>query len=209
MSPADLQQSSAAAKDHRSVVFRVRYAVFSRAIRRAVGTFEGKRIGDFGCGPHARFSRPVLPDVSSAVLTDVTLDNDLKANPKVQAIEGFLPAAVADLPSESLDVILLISCLEHLTQPNETLAECRRLLAPGGVLIVNVPSWRGKRVLEFLGFRVGLTLDGGIADHVTYYDTKDLWPLLRQAGFLPQHIRCRQTPPGVGLTTFAVCRREA
>jgi hypothetical protein len=74
------------------------------------------------------------------------------------------------------------------------------------MLIVNVPAWLGKRVLEFLAFRIGLSSRDEMDDHKMYYDQKDLWPLLRQAGFLPHNISCRRYPLGSGLATFAVCR---
>lgn len=190
-----------------SIVFRGRFALLSRSIKRAAGTFEGKRIADFGCGYHAPWVRPLLPEVASAVLVDVSLSDALKEHPKVQAVEGGIPDALADLPPASLDIVLCISCLEHLTDPSETLAQCRRVLAPEGVLVVNVPTWRGKQILEFLAFRMGLSLGDEIDDHKMYYNSRDLWPLLRRTGFLPHNISCRPYPFGSGLTTFAVCRR--
>lgn len=87
------------------------------------------------------------------------------------------------------------------------LAECRRLLAPGGVLLVNVPSWRGKRWLEFSAFRLGLSPADEMDDHKRYFDPRDLWPLLRAAEFLPSEIRC--TRYKWGLNTFATCRVAA
>src|SRR5206468_11560584 len=60
-------------------------------IRRFVPTFAGKRIGDFGCGYQAAFTRTVLDQAERAVLVDVALADDLKAHPRVQAIEGVLP----------------------------------------------------------------------------------------------------------------------
>ncbi len=47
-------------------------------IRRHVPTFAGKRIGDFGCGYQASFSRTILDEVSGAVLVDVALADDLE-----------------------------------------------------------------------------------------------------------------------------------
>ena len=41
-------------------------------------------------------------------------------------------------------------------------------------------------------------------DHKRYYDPRDLWPLLVEAGFAPHAIRCRRHK--FGLNTFAVCR---
>jgi SAM-dependent methyltransferase len=175
-------------------------------IRRHVPSFAGKRIGDFGCGYQAAFARTVLGELAGAVLVDVALADDLKADPRVQAIEGRLPEALAPLASGSLDVVMIVSVLEHVTEPRRLLAEARRLLAPGGVLLVNVPSWRGKRYLELSAFRLGLSPAAEMDDHKMYYDVKDLWPLLVEAGFLPSRIDC--FPHKLGLNTFAACRNE-
>jgi SAM-dependent methyltransferase len=175
-------------------------------IRRHVPSFAGKRIGDFGCGYQAAFARTVLGEVAGAVLVDVALADDLKADPRVQAIEGRLPEALAALPSGSLDVVMIVSVLEHVIEPRRLLAEARRLLAPGGVLLVNVPSWRGKRYLELSAFRLGLSPAAEMDDHKMYYDVKDLWPLLVEAGFLPSRIDCFSHK--LGLNTFAACKNE-
>jgi SAM-dependent methyltransferase len=175
-------------------------------IRRHVPSFAGKRIGDFGCGYQAAFARTVLGEVAGAVLVDVALADDLKADPRVQAIEGRLPEALAALPSGSLDVVMIVSVLEHVIEPRRLLAEARRLLAPGGVLLVNVPSWRGKRYLELSAFRLGLSPAAEMDDHKMYYDVKDLWPLLVTAGFRPSRITCFSHK--LGLNTFAACRAE-
>jgi 2-polyprenyl-3-methyl-5-hydroxy-6-metoxy-1,4-benzoquinol methylase len=46
----------------------------------------------------------------------------------------------ADLPSGSFDLISLWEVLEHLVDPGLTLSEVRRLLAPGGLLLLMVPN---------------------------------------------------------------------
>jgi SAM-dependent methyltransferase len=178
-----------------------------RQIRRYVPTFAGKRIGDFGCGYQAAFTRTVLDQVDHAVLVDVALADDLKGHPRVQAVEGLLPASLGPLPSGSLDVVLMVSVLEHVTEPQHLLAEVRRLLAPGGVALVNVPSWRGKKYLELSAFRLRLSPAAEMDDHKMYYDVKDLWPMLVAAGFRPSRIECFSHK--FGLNTFAVCRAEA
>jgi SAM-dependent methyltransferase len=124
----------------------------------------------------------------------------------VQAIEGGLPDALASLPSGSLDVVMIVSVLEHVTEPQRLLREARRLLAPGGVALVNVPSWRGKKYLELSAFRLRLSPASEMDDHKMYYDVRDLWPLLVAAGFRPSHIRCFTHK--FGLNTFAVCRAD-
>lgn len=173
-------------------------------IRKEVGDFAGKAVGDFGCGFQARFTRTVLGQVGSATLVDVALAEDLKENPKVRAIEGVLPDALHDVATDSIDVIMCVSVLEHLWQPDVALAEFHRILAPGGICVVNVPSWRGKRFLELSAFRLGLSPVEEMDDHKRYYDPRDLWPLLVRAGFLPHGIRCYRHK--FGLNTFAACR---
>lgn len=175
----------------------------ARQIRRWVPTFTGRRVGDFGCGFHASFIRSILGEVGQAVLVDLAIAEDLKVHPKVKFVEGALPEALAGLPSESLDTVMMVSVLEHLWQPLTALKELRRLLAPGGRCLINVPSWRGKRYLELAAFKLGVSPASEMNDHKMYYDVRDLWPLLVQAGFMPQHIQC--FPHKFGLNIFAVC----
>jgi SAM-dependent methyltransferase len=175
-----------------------------RALRRELGSLAGKRLGDFGCGFHATFARSVLDEVGSAVLVDVTLADDLKANDRVTAVEGRLPEAAAEVPDDSLDAVLCISVLEHLWDPLALLRELRRVTAVGGACVVNVPSWRGKSFLELSAFRLGLSPPDEMDDHKRYYDPRDLWPLLVEAGFRPHAIRCYRHK--FGLNTFAACR---
>jgi SAM-dependent methyltransferase len=176
----------------------------ARQVRRWLPDLAGKRIADLGCGFDATFARSVLDEVDEVTLVDVSLAPDLKAHAKVRAVEGPLPASLTALPAASQDAVLIVSVLEHLWQPLETLVEIRRLLRPGGTCLVNVPSWRGKRYLELAAFRLGVAPACEMDDHKTYYDVRDLWPLLVKAGFLPSNIKCFSHK--FGLNTFAVCR---
>jgi len=173
------------------------------AVRRRA-EFAGARIGDFGCGFEARFTRTQLSVVRSAVLVDVALAPDLRHHPKVTAIEGSIPDVLPTLPASSLDVTLCLSVLEHLWDPESTLRELRRVTAPGGIVLVNVPSWRGKWALELSAFRLGLSPADEMDDHKWYFDPHELWPMLVRAGFKPSEIRCRRHK--LGLNTFAACR---
>ena len=95
-----------------------------------------------------------------------------------------------------------MSVVEHLWEPEQTLEHFSRVLRPGGVCAVNVPSWRGKRALEYSAFRLGLSPAEEMDDHKMYYDPKDLWPLMVKAGFMPHAIKCFKHK--FGLNTFAV-----
>jgi SAM-dependent methyltransferase len=179
----------------------------SRQIRRQVRGLAGKRVADLGCGFHATFARTILDEVAHLVLVDVSLAADLRSDGRVTAIEGDLLTAVRGLPTGDLDVVLIVSVLEHVWEPLEVMREIRRMLRPGGVCLVNVPSWLGKRYLELSAFRLGLSSPLEMNDHKMYYDVRDLWPLLVKAGFRPQDVHCFKHK--LGLNTFAVCRVPA
>ncbi len=189
-----------------SVVDRFGTWLSARAIERHVGNLAGKRLGDFGCGYDARFVRSVLDELESAVLVDVSLAPELNSHPKVTAIQGRLPDALEAIEDASLDVVLCISVLEHLAAPLDSLRAFHRVLCAGGVCVLNVPSWRGKRFLELSAFRLHLSPAEEMDEHKRYYDPRDLWPLLVEAGFLPSRIKCHRHK--FGLNTFAVCRKE-
>src|SRR5438128_828974 len=117
----------------------------ARQIRRFVPSLKGLDVADLGCGYQASFMRTVLDQVASATLVDVALADDLTAHPKVHAFRGQLPKTLSALPDRSLDLVMMVSVLEHLWEPLHALKEMRRLLRPGGTCLVNVPSWRGRR----------------------------------------------------------------
>jgi SAM-dependent methyltransferase len=179
----------------------------SRQLRRSVRSLEGKRIADIGCGYNASFARTILAEVEHLVLLDVSLAPELKAHPKITPIEGALPEALAGIPDQSQDVVVCNSVVEHLWEPLVALQGFRRVLVPGGTVLINVPSWLGKYFLEMSAFRFGLSPTEEMDDHKMYYDPRDLWPLLVRAGFAPHDIRCFRHK--FGLNTFARCRREA
>jgi len=187
-----------------TVVDRFGIWLSARRVHREAGSVAGRSIADFGCGYQARIARTLAPAAASLTLVDVAVAEEAKRLANTSVIEGELPAALAQLPDANFDLVLCLSVLEHLWQPENMLAECRRVLAPGGLLLLNVPSWRGKRFLEFSAFRLGLSPTDEMNDHKRYYDPRDLWTLLRAAGFLPREIHCVRHK--FGLNTFASCR---
>jgi SAM-dependent methyltransferase len=199
---------SGAYGQERDPTFVDRFGVWlsGRAVRRHA-ELDGKRVGDFGCGYEASFARSLIGRAGELTLVDLKLADDLKRDERVRAIEGPLPDSLAELESGSLDVVLCLSVLEHLSEPQRMLDEIHRLSAPGGVALINVPTWRGKRFLELSAFRFGLSPAEEMDDHKRYYDPRDLWPMLVRAGWRPSAIRVRRHK--FTLNTFAVCRVTA
>ncbi len=190
---------------HRDASAVDRFGVWlsSVAVRRHAD-FADRRMADFGCGFDASFARTQLGTVRSLTLVDLAIAEDLKRDERVTAIEGRLPDVLPTIDSASFDVTLCLSVLEHLWDPEATLRDLRRVTAPSGVVLLNVPSWLGKRALELSAFRLGLSPAEEMDDHKWYFDPKDLWPMLVRAGFKPSEITCHRHK--FGLNTFAACR---
>ena len=86
----------------------------------------------------------------------------------------------AAFPAESFDVISMWDLIEHVTDPAALLAECRRVLRPGGVLAISTPDAGSllARVLgsRWLGFR-------SIDEHLYFFSRRTLGQMLERAGF--------------------------
>jgi SAM-dependent methyltransferase len=177
-----------------------------RQIRRRVNGFRGKRIADVGCGYHGVFIRRIIDEVAHATVLDLSLSSELKANAKLTALEGRLPEVLQRVGDCTVDVVLCNNVLEHLAEPRVAVEHVRRMLVPGGVAFVNVPSWAGKAVLETAAFRLGWTSAAEIDDHKAYYARRDLWRLLVEGGFKPREIQCHTHK--FGLNTYAVCAKR-
>lgn len=137
---------------------------------------------------------------------DFHLAPELRTLEKFSFYEGTIEETLPKLAGERFDAALLISVLEHLPDPLHVLSAVLDLLKPGGVLLINVPTWLGKSFLEFSAFRLGLSPKVEMDDHKMYYGKRDLWPLLVRAGFKPSLIKLRYHK--FGLNLFGVARRE-
>jgi SAM-dependent methyltransferase len=164
------------------------------------------RLLDLGCGYQATLLRALVPYCASGLGVDVRISAEARSVEKLSFIESSIEAALPELEEGRFDVVLLISVLEHLWEPLSILEHCRRVLRPGGVLFVNVPTWRGKFFLEFSAFRLGLSPALEMEDHKMYYNKPDLWPTLVRAGFKPSHLHLRYHK--FGLNLFAVAQKE-
>lgn len=176
----------------------------ARLVRRRVGSLAGKRFADIGCGYQAVTARPYLDLADTAVLADLALAPDLMANPTVKPLIGELPGTLTQLPDTYVDVVFCLNVHEHVEEPERLLSECRRILVPGGQFFITVPTWTGKRALEFAAFRLNDARDE-MEDHKRYYTTRDLWLALRAAGFLPSRIRIRRAK--LGLSIFGAVKK--
>jgi len=161
---------------------------------------------ELGCGFQAKNLLALRPRIRQAVGVDFKISEQAKKADYIRFIEGPVEAATAQFAPASFDAILFISVLEHIWEPQAVLRGCHEWLRPGGVLLVNVPTWLGKGFLEFSAFRLGTSPKVEMDDHKMYYDKRDLWPLLVKAGFAPSRIHLNYHK--FQLNLFAVARKE-
>jgi trans-aconitate methyltransferase len=153
---------------------------------------EVRSVADIGSGFDANLSRSLRTLVSRSVVVDVALSDEMVSSPEFETYVGSLPDVLGEIPQRSIDLVILNSVLEHLDYPIESLEGIKLLMADGGTLFVNVPTWFGKVLLEFLAFKLRLSPQEEMEDHRRYYSKRELWLALRTSGFTPSKIRIRR-----------------
>lgn len=156
---------------------------------------------EVGCGFEARLLSSLVPHIDNAVGIDVCIAEHVKNTKKLKFIEGRVEEALKNLQSEQFNLILVISVLEHLSAPLTVLQKIHSKLSKNGILLINVPTWRGKFFLELIAFKLKLSKNAQIEmnDHKMYYNEKDLWQLLIKAGFKPSQIEMNYYKFGLNL----------
>ena len=177
-----------------------------RAIRRHLPKRDDLEVLELGCGYRAANLIALQPKLKRGIGVDFQVAPELKTREKFSFHQGAIEETLPKLESESVDVVMLISVLEHLAEPQLVIQSAWRLLKRSGLLLVNVPTWTGKRFLELSAFRLGLSPKVEIDDHKMYYGKRDLWPLLVRAGFKPSQIRLRYHK--FGLNLFAAANKS-
>ena len=177
------------------------------AIRRCLRNLKNLEVLELGCGYYAGNLIALKPKLKRGIGVD------FRIAPELQTLEGFtfhqatIEEVLPKLESNTLDVVMLISVLEHLVDPRFVVQSAWRLLRPSGLLLINVPTWFGKRFLELSAFRLGFSPKLEIDDHKMYYGKRDLWPMLVRSGFKPSQMQLRYHK--FGLNLFAAAKKGA
>jgi ubiquinone/menaquinone biosynthesis C-methylase UbiE len=103
-------------------------------------------------------------------------------------IDGPLP-----IQDNSLDLVWASEVIEHVGDTARWLSEVRRVLAPGGRLLVTTPS-HGRLRVAVLGLE---RLSEPLGDHLHLYTHRSLKTLLDEFGFQQVDVRVRGGPPGM------------
>lgn len=103
-----------------------------------------------------------------------------------EVLTGLFPKVTNHFADGSFDIIVFNDVFEHLPNPIEALVECSRLLADGGMLILNLPVSSGalysvSKILRRFGWSAPydrLWQKGYSSPHLFYYAEKPLKRLL-------------------------------
>jgi 2-polyprenyl-3-methyl-5-hydroxy-6-metoxy-1,4-benzoquinol methylase len=146
---------------------------------------RGRRILDIGCG-EGQLAARLAADGNEVFGIDT-----LEAPTHGDALAGYacmdLSHGLERAPFDGapFDTILLLDVLEHLVHPERLLADARKRLAPGGVVIVSLPNVANVTVrLALLAGRFPYA-DRGILDrtHLRFYTRRSARALLEGCGF--------------------------
>jgi SAM-dependent methyltransferase len=142
-----------------------------------LGSRPPGRVLDVGCG-----AGDYLALLKRAGWDPVGIDFDEKALDMarlrgIDARAGDLVSAA--FPHDSFDAVTMMNVIEHLPEPAAVFAECRRILRPGGRLVMMTPN------IEALGHRAfGPDWRGlEIPRHLFLYSARTLRAFARRAGF--------------------------
>jgi ubiquinone/menaquinone biosynthesis C-methylase UbiE len=183
---------------------------YSRAVEyplaaRLAQLAPGGRLLDVGAGRRAEFAE--LMARRGAKVTAIDAREDVGADADRSLSIDFRRCDARELPLEdqSFDAITAISTIEHIPEGDDrAMAELGRVLAPGGRLVVSVPSNPLKSADVFLreeevyGRRDDRGRDRVFFEHV--YDDDELEERIIKPTGLPVVERIRLSEPGVRMS---------
>jgi SAM-dependent methyltransferase len=153
----------------------------------------GSRLLEIGCGAGNLLlqatvpgSYPVALDLSMQALTFVRSRlEETESGPEApsgfactQAISESLP-----FPEDTFDCILLSEVIEHLETPQISIREARRVLCPGGRLLITTPNYRSFwPVMEWTVDRLNMAPKMAGEQHISRFHPSSLKQMLVETG---------------------------
>ncbi|QUQ71336.1 class I SAM-dependent methyltransferase [Kutzneria sp. CA-103260] len=151
----------------------------------------GATVLEAGCGEG--YGADLLAGVARRVLAldydRLTAEHVRRTYPRVHTVRGNL--ATLPLADATVDVVANLQVIEHLWDQHGFLVECRRVLRPGGRLLVTTPN--------------RITFSPGRDTPLNPFHTRELAPseldeLLREAGFEVASLAGLRHGPGIDET---------
>jgi SAM-dependent methyltransferase len=147
-----------------------RRRIFFHLLDRELSSVGSVRVLDVGCGAGGMLT----PLSRYGEVSGIDTSPELVELCRARGFDRVNVGSAYDLPAEagSLDLITLFDTIEHVPDDDRVLGECRRALAPGGLLFVSVPAY------QFL-----YANNDRVAHHQRRYTASQLRRKLAGAGF--------------------------
>jgi SAM-dependent methyltransferase len=166
---------------------RLRYAL-------GASLAEGRRVLDAGCG--TGYGARMLADAGAAALSafDISEDAVVSTQASLGDDADVVCADLCDQPYEdgSFDLAVCFEVIEHIDRQDQAIRELRRVLAPGGILLISSPNpdvyppGNPHHVHEYTPGE----LEGALSEHFGHVG------LLRQHPYLASAILADSRPSG-------------
>jgi len=135
----------------------IRYCFIKESINEVKSISNNKeiRILDIGCGDMKFISKFKIKKIDNVKIFGLDISQAAVKNAKKQGINAYvLDVSEEKFPfsSDFFDISYMGDVLEHLFDPDFTILEIKRVLKPGGYLIVSTPNlacWYNRLLLAF------------------------------------------------------------
>ena len=160
----------------------------------------GERALDLGCGD-GHFTQALSRAGAQATGLDVAEAALRRARARYPELDFVLGEIDEPLPlaDNAFDLVWASEVIEHVADTARWLSEVRRVLAPGGRLLLSTPS-HGRLRIATLGIE---RFSDPLGDHLHLYTRRSLQTLLAEFGFEPVEIRLAGGPPLLRRTLLA------
>jgi len=169
-------------------LLKLLFLPFKPLMIRTVPFVQGGKLLDVGCGAGNFLAQIKSRGMKLCGVEPGKFDKKFIKKHGLNIFQGTLEQA--KYPKNYFDIITMNQVFEHLNNQKETLRELRRILKPGGTLVIAVPQ---RRCLNYLIFgKYWQHID--IPRHLIVPSIKNMKSYVKEAGFKIKKIKYVESP---------------